>query len=1088
MQQYRCAIIFVCLFSALGFVESVVADSWDVSNTGQPYKEVAFTLEEGTWMSVDIHPDGQSLVFDLLGDIYRMSTSGGEAALIHGGPVMVRMPRFSPDGKKLLFISDESGGDNVWMSNVDGSQARQVTHESTDVVSNPVWDASGQYIAATKLSSLYSDLFTSEIRLYNTQGGSGQPLLESPSTFQNISQPQFSPDGRYFYYTQKVGGPEGTGVFIDANHTVHAIMQRDLETAETRELLKGFGGATTAQVSPDSRKIAFVRRVKDKTVLFVYNLDSGEQRPVYDDLDRDMQGEWIAQGSYYPQYDWFPDGRHIAIWGKGKLYKVDTKTATAEEIPFRARTQHRITEATRFPQVVAPETLTVKAIRHLVVSPDKQAIVFNALGRLWYKSLSNGEPKRLTDTLAFEFEPAFSPDGKSLVYVEWDDEKGSALRRLTLKGGKSETLLKNSGVIRRPVFAPNGKMLAYQIQEDSKCMGGFGNASGIYTLSLTGKRQPFILSKEGTTPQFSPNSKRLYYHLNTTVDNTAATQLISVNLQGYEPRVHALMQSADHSDLTLSPNAKWLGFKEKQNYYVMPLADAGGAMMIAAANGVTPVVQLSDVGGYNLTWSTDSEKLYWMLGETLHGLTVQGMKYSSPVSVDLKVKADVPEGSVAFIGARLITISNGVIEDGTLIVNGNRIVAVGPRKDINVPRGAKIIDSRGKTIMPGLVNMHGHVDSCYYESTGGTPQKQASLYASLAFGITTNFDPYSSELASYAASEMQRSGDRVGPRAVTVGSVVYGRPGKSDPVYTPVDNLSDAQNIMLRKRALGGGTIKSYRQPLRQQRQQLVKAAREAEVMVSIEGESHFYNNISAVLDGHNTIEHNLPVANYYDDVIQILAHSQTANTPTLVATFGEIMGENFIYQNSRPWEDPRIDSFVPEVTSGYSPLGIQYAAPLYARAMTSLHAADELWDIGFKAVARSTKKLDDAGALVNVGSHSQVQGLAMHWEMQLMAEGGMSNERVLRAATLNGAKTLGMDKDIGSLAVGKLADLIVLDKNPLENILNSKTVIKTMIGGRLYDSYSMNEIGNYNRPRTSFYWELGDDKNTGWNRAAEGQ
>ncbi|MCR8921845.1 amidohydrolase family protein [Dasania sp. GY-MA-18] len=1067
---------------------TVSADTWDITDTGQPYKDVAFTLQEGTWMSVDVHPDGQFLVFDLLGDIYRLPITGGEATLIKGGPAMDRMPRFSADGNSLLYISDKSGEDNVWITSLDGSNSRQVTYESVDVVSNPAWEPSGNYIAATKLSSQYSDLFTSELRLYHINGGSGQPLVESPHAFQNVTQAQFSADGQYLYYTQKVGGPNGQGVFIDANHTVHAIMQRNMETGKTTELLKGFGGATTAQVSPDSQRIAFVRRVKDKTVLFVYDLNSGEQRPVYDQLDRDMQGEWIAQGTYYPQYDWFPDGRHIAIWGQGKLYKVDTQTASATEIPFRVTAKHRITEATRFTQQLEPETLTVKAIRHLALSADQQSMVFNALGRLWYKTLPAGQPKRLTDSQAFEFEPVFSPDGKSLAYVEWDDEQGSTLKLLTLDGSKSKSLLKDRGVIRQPVFSANGKMLAYQIQEDSKCMGGFGNASGIYTLSLSHNSKPLLVTKLGVNPQFSPNSKRLYYLLDDVDNNIAVTKLISVNLQGQDSRTHAVMPVAERSELRLSPNGKWLGFKEQQNYYVMPLADAGGAMKVSASEAVTPVTQLSKVGGYNLTWAGDSSTIYWMLGEVLHSLNINSKQYGSPILTGLKVKSDVPEGTIAFTGARLITITNGVIEDGTLLVRNNRIAAVGSRLDIAIPKGAKVIDSRGKTIMPGLVNMHGHVDSCYYQSTGATPQKQASLYASLAYGITTNFDPYSSELPSYAASEMQLSGDRVSPRTITVGSVIYGRPGKSDPVYTPVNNITDANNIMLRKKALGGSTIKSYRQPQRRQRQQLVKAARESEVMVSIEGESHFYNNISAILDGHNTIEHNLPVANYYDDVIQLFSHSQTANTPTLVATFGEIMGENFIYQTSRPWEDPRIDSFVPEVTSGYSPLGIQYAAPLYARAMTSLHAADELWDIGFKAVARSTKKLDDAGVLVNVGSHSQVQGLAMHWEMQLMAEGGMSAERVLRAATLNGAKTLGLDNDIGSLTVGKLADLIVLEKNPLENILNSKTVVQVMIGGRLYDSYSMNEIGNYNRPRARFYWESGDDKGTGWNKASQGQ
>ncbi|RBP52931.1 amidohydrolase family protein [Arenicella xantha] len=1090
MRINRIANRFSCVVLALLSWPSFVL-GWDVSDTGQPYTDAAFRLEEGTWMSVDVHPDGDLLVFDLLGDIYTLPTTGGLATLVHGGSAMVRMPRFSPDGNLLLYVSDESGGDNAWVSRLDGSQARQVTRETKDVLTNVVWSPEGQYIAATKLSSAYSDLFTSELRGYHLGGGAGWPIVESPSAFQNITEAQFSPDGRYLYYTHKVGGPEGTGVYIDANHTVHAVMQRDLKTGKTKELLKGFGGATTAQVSPDGKTIAFVRRVKAKTILFVYDLETGEQRPVYDQLDRDLQGEWIAQGTYYPQYSWFPDGRFIAIWGKGKLYKVDTHTASANVIPFTVDAKHRITQATRFDASAAiqTDTVAVKAIRHLAVSPDQQTIVFNALGRLWHKSLPNGKPERLTKSRAFEFEPAYSSDGKQIAYVEWDDEKGSVIRVMSAAGGNARAVIKSRGVIREPVFSHDGQTLAYRVQDDSKCMGGFGNDSGVFLLDIRTKTSPVLVAKSGVKLQFSPDDRRLFLQHSSYQNGAVVTELQSVNLRGYEKRTHAVLSGADRTELSVSPNLKWIGFKQQQSYYAMPLNDAGGAMNVSANAPATPLVRLSDEGGYNLAWASDSERLYWLLGDTLNSFSVDDLAYSAPVSIDLTVERDVPKGMLAFTGARIITMSDSdVIENGTVLVDGNRIAAVGPVDQVEIPKSAKVIPSHGKTIMPGLINMHGHVESCYYESTGGIPQKQAALYASLAFGVTTNFDPYSSELSSYSSGEMQRAGVIVSPRTVSVGSVIYGRPGKVDSVYTPISNLADAEKVMTRKRALGGTTIKSYRQPLRSQRQQLVKAARAAGIMVSIEGESHFYNNISSILDGHNTIEHNLPVANYYDDVVQLFAHSETASTPTLVALFGEILGENYIYQTSRTWEDPRIDSFVPEVTSGYSPLGIQYAAPLYARGMTSLHADDERWEIGFRSVARSTKKLDDAGVLVNVGSHSQVQGMAMHWEMQLMSEGGMSNERVLRAATVNGATTLGLNKVLGSLEAGKLADLIVLDKNPLDNILNTKSVRQTMIGGRLYDSGSMDEIGNYDRPRSKFYWEQPDHTHSGWNRAASGQ
>ena len=1077
-----CAFVacLVCLDSPAAGDDAV----WNVSDTGQPFSAVQVSLEEGTWMSVDVSPDGKTLVFDLLGDIYSLPAEGGQARLVHGGPAMTRTPRFSPDGARILYLSDESGGDNVWSSRPDGSDARQLSFETRDVVTSPFWGTEGRF-AATRLSSDYHNLDTSELILFYPGGGSGLPLVGSPGPYENVHEGQFAPDGRYLYYTLKPPNPGGGhSVFLDANHILHVIMQKDMSSGETVELLGGFGGATTPQVSPDGKQLAFVRRVKAKTVLFVYDLGSGEQRPVYDGLDRDMQAEWIAQGSFYPPYSWYPDGRHIAIWGKGKLFRVDTETATAAEIPFQAEASLRITDVARFPFDLAPETFTVRAIQHLAVAPGKHSITFNALGHLWEKSLPDGKPRRLTEASALEFEPAYSPDGKSLAYVEWDDEAGSALVMSGADGTRLKTLVRSPAVIRQPAFSPDGLQLVYQVEEGSKCMGGIHKGAGIFVVSTAGG-EPEYIADAGIRPRFSPDGSRIYLLTDSYEQNQRLSKLVSVDLNGRDKREHAVARGSDRHDLAPSPDLQWLGFKENQQYYVMPLIDVGVPVEVAAQNAAFGVRRLTDVGGYGLSWSADSRQLSWLLGGELHQAAVDIALEAASTAINLHVPSDIPQGQVAFVGARLITNAGDVIEQGALVVDGNRIAAIGVAGEVQVPEDALVIDARGKTIMPGLVNMHGHIEDCYYAATGAMPQKQPAFYAALAFGTTTNFDPYASELPSYAASEMRNAGEIVGPRTISVGSVLFGRPGKYDPVYEPVFSFADAKKVMERKRALGSHVVKSYRQPLRRQRQEIVKAAREAGIMVAIEGESHIYNNISAVLDGHNSVEHNLPVANYYDDIVQLFAYSRTASTPTLVVTFGELMGENYIYQHHRTWEDPRIASFVPYMNSVYSPIGQRYAAPLFARNMTTLHVADELWDIGFRSMARSNKKLDEAGVLVNVGSHGQVQGLAMHWEMELFAEGGMSNERILRAATLNGAKTLALDHEIGSLEVGKLADLIVLGKNPLEDIRNTISVEQTMIGGRLYDSHSMNEIGHYNRPRTPFYWEGADDKGTGWTESA---
>ncbi|HJO03513.1 MAG TPA: amidohydrolase family protein, partial [Acidobacteriota bacterium] len=657
------------------------------------------------------------------------------------------------------------------------------------------------------------------------------------------------------------------------------------------------------------------------------------------------------------------------------------------------------------------------------------------------------------------------------------------------------TIEQSSGVIRQPAFSPDGERIVYRVETASKHMGGYRAKLGIYWVSIADGESHFV-AERGFAPTFSPDGERVFYSYISS-DGAAGGfystamrvgKLESCNLDGFDVREHA--SGTDVLEMKLSPDRAWLAFSYHKQYFVVPYRETGVPLQVSTRGNVLPVAPLTTHGGYNLVWSADSETVQWTLGSSLYRASVaeQFAVTAPPVepvaSIDLAVVTDVPEGVLALTHARLITMNgNEVIEDGTVVVEGNRIRAIGNGGEIAVPDGATVIDATGKTIMPGLVDMHGHIDCCYAPADL-MPQKQPRRYAALAYGVTTNFDPYSTDMPAYAIHEMNLAGITVGPRAVNVGSVVYGRSQKRDFVFAPINRFADAQAVMVRKRALGGMIVKSYKQPMRSQRQQLVKAGREARIMVDVEGESHFYNNVSMVLDGHVAVEHNFPVANYYDDLVQLFAHSEVAHTPTLVVAFGELFGENFIYQTRRAWDDPKARTYVQRVTAGYSPLAAPAGAPPHVRGMTTIHAADELWDIGFRAVSRSMKKLDDAGVLINAGSHGQTAGLALHWEMWLLAQGGMSNHRVLRAATLNGATTIGLDKQIGSLEAGKLADLIVLDENPLEDIENTNTVRYSMVNGRLYDSLSMNEIGNYDRPRSEFYWELDENNGIDWNEA----
>ncbi len=1060
--------------------------AWDVTDTGQPYVDAKFTVTEGTWMSLDVSSDGRTLVFDMLGDIYSLPATGGAATLLHGGPAMEFEPRFSADGSKILYISDRGGSNNLWISNADGSGARQASHETVNELSTPAWSADGKYVAATKFFPSSARLMAGEIWLYHPDGGRGRLVVEAPKNGKAVHEPLFSHDGRYLYYTENIGPP--SFVFVNTNQPVFAIKRRDLSDGRIEEVVSGFGGATTAQLSRDDRKLAFIRRVKDRTVLFVYDLQTGEQRPVYDGLERDLRANWNPRtGSYYPLYGWFPDGQHVAIWSKGKLYKIDVNTQARAEIPFRVNAEHRITQPPRFENSLTPERFTVRTAQQIALAPDGKSVSFNALGHLWHKALPDGRPQRLTQANVFEFEPSYSRDGAYLAYVSWDDEKGGTLELMTVKSRQVRTLLKGVGIIRQPSFSPDGKRLVYWLEPGNKKMGGYRARSGLYWLSIA-DAQPHYIGPAVSNPHFAPDGQRVYYVtklMGFFPGLSTGNALESVDLDGLDKRQHVV--SEETTDIRISPDARWLAYKKEHQYYVVPYRETGTPLELTKVSAEMPVTQLTETGGYEIAWSVDSSRLSWSLGDSLF-IAAIGARASAGAEpaitqapLGLEVAADKPSGVVAFTNGRIITMQGDeVIDRGSIVVRDNRIVAVGPAGRVEIPKGAKVIDVAGKTVMPGLVDMHGHLD--FGEDDFLMPQKHPSHYAAVAFGVTTDFDPSSTELPSFATGEMNLAGVTVGPRLLTAGKIIYGV--ETLGTYTPINSLDDARKVMTRRKALGAAIVKNYMQPMRSQRQQIIKAAREARLMVTPEGEGNYFNNLTMILDGHVSIEHNIPVANYYDDLIQLIVHGGTSLTPTIIVTNGETFAENFFYQTTRPWDDPKVRTFVQKTFSDYSPLGSASEAPPYARGMVALHQAEEIWDIGFRSVARTMKKVDAAGGVVNTGAHGQIQGLNMHWEMWCLGEGGMDAHRVLRAATLNGAKTIGLDKQIGTLEAGKLADLIVLDANPLENIRNTNTVRYTMVNGRLYDSLSMNEIGNYERPRSRFYWELEDYKGIDWNEA----
>lgn len=906
-------LVILCCYSS----DAEDKKKWDVNNPPGPHKEVSFTVTEGTWMNLDVSPDGKTIVFDLLGDIYSLPVIGGEAKPLRTGLAMEVQPRYSPDGKKILFTSDAGGADNIWTMNSDGSNAKQVTKETFRLLNNAAWTPDGQYIIARKHFTSGRSLGAGEIWMYHISGGKGLQLTARKNDQQDVNEPVISPDGRYVYFSEDMY-PGGMFQYNkDPNDQIFVIRRFDREKGIVEEVTGGPGGAVRPQLSNDGKMLAFVKRVRTSTVLYLRDLATGEEWPIYDKLSKDQQEAWTVFG-IFTGFDWMPDDKHILIWSNGRINKVDvSKVNTSTEVPFTVNVKQRISDAVRFKQDINPDSFDVHVIRDATTSPDGKWLVYHELGYLYKKELPNGKAVRLTDGRDYEFEPSFSPDGKKLVFTTWSDEGAGAIYTCTMKGGaKPVKISTTKGIYRVPSFSPEGTRVVFRKEGSSDVLGPAWTArTGIYTISARGGRDSFVTAK-GDLPRFSKSGDRIYFQVGGGMNRT----FVSCRLDGTEERIH--LKSTYGSQFTLSPDERWVAFVDLHNVYVASFPITGKSVDLGSTTEDFPVKKVSRDAGINLHWSGDAGKLHYTLGEQYYTIAlVDRFEFLSGkpdslfkmpekgISIHMKVKADKPKGMIAFTNARIITMKgNEVLEQGTILVADNVIKAIGKEGDITIPTNAKIIDAAGKTIMPGFIDAHAHGD---HFRSGITPQKHWPYYANLAYGVTTMHDPSANSEMVFAQAELVRSGQMIGPRIFSTGTVLYGADGDFKAV---INDTNDARSALRRTKAFGAFSVKSYNQPRRDQRQQVIQAARELQMEVVPEGGSFYFHNLSMILDGHTTIENNMPIATMYDDVVQLWKRAGTAYTPTLIVSYGAVSGEYYWYQHGNVWEKERLLRFTPRM------------------------------------------------------------------------------------------------------------------------------------------------------------------------------
>lgn len=1110
-------------FIVFGSFPTLAQDSIAIQDTVKtkelplkPERNISFTTNEGTWISLDVSPDGKQIVFDMMGDIYSIPISGGKAKKLTKGMAYEVHPKFSPDGKSLVFISDKTGSDNIWTMDLASEEMKQVTEDSNQNFFSADWSPDGDYIVGAKGRR------NIKLYLYHKDGGSGVQLIKEPATLKTID-PAFSHDGNTIYYSRRTGGWN-----YNAQFPQYQIGSYDMEDATNAVVTSRYGSAFTPVLSPDGKWMVYGSRFETETGLVARNLQTGDESWLAYPVQRDDQ-ESIASLGVLPAMSFTPDSKSLIASYGGKIYSISMEGKNATEIPFEVDLKIDLGPMVSFKYPIDDNAeAQVTQIRDGVPSPDGKQLAFTALNRLYVMDFPNGKPRRLTNHNFTEAHPSWSPDGKQIVFTTWETEEGH-LYKVGINGRNLTRLTKTPGIYSNPAWSYRSDRIAFTkgTAENYRSSNSGFDARAREDLA-------WIPSNGGDITLIAKAKGRLHPHFTTVDDRVYVNkedQLISIRWDGTDEKTHLKVkgitpygsadalhehvlseyedysepqdQASKPSEIKISPDGKRAFAKINNDIYTVLIPRFGTTAEISVANvekASFPAKQLTEIGGEFPAWSSGSNKVHWSLGSShfIYDLdrakvfedSLQVVKkaeeklkedrkkqglptdeenkenekkieekeknfLANEYKIDLKYKRSIPQGTALIKNARIITMKGEeVIENGDILIENNRIKSVGATGSLSVPQGTREIDAAGKTVIPGFIDTHAHM-----RPNHDVHKNQVWIFsANLAYGVTTIRDPQTGTTDILTYSDMIEEGMMHGPRVYSTG------PGVGFWGYKLKDLEHTKKVLRQYSEYYNTKSIKMYLVGNRQMRQWVIMAAKELKLMPTTEGGLDIKLNMTQMLDGYPGHEHSLPIYPIYKDAIKSIAQSKMAVTPTLLVSYGGPWAEEYYYATEQPFSDPKLQYFTPyeELASKSRRRGAWF--------MEEEHV--------FQKHAKFINDLVKEGGLAGIGSHGQLQGLGYHWELWSVQSGGMEPHTALKTATLLGAESLGLDEDLGSIEPGKLADLVILNKNPLEDIRNSNSVKFVIKNGVVYDAGTLDEIHPENKKATPFLWQTKKPEN----------
>lgn len=1113
MKKYTLILLLFAIIFQTGLFAQEKSEKSDTTKTKKATKElplepgrtIHLKTTEGTWLNLDVHPDGKQLVFDMMGDIYQLPIEGGKAKRITKSIAYETHPKYSPDGKHLAFISDKSGAGNAWIMDLASEEQTQITKDTDRNYQSVEWTPDGDYLVAAKGGR------SLKLHLYHKDGGSGTQLIKKPASLKTV-EPAFGKDSRYIWFSRRTGSWN-----YNAQFPQYQIAVFDRETAEMTTKTNRYGSAFAPTLSPDGKWLVYGTRHNTETGLVKRNLETGDEDWLAYPVQRDEQ-ESMATLGVYPAMSFTPDSKNLIAYYGGKIWKIGIEDNQASNIPFEVDEQLDMGPEVffKYPIKDDPEML-VTQIRDAQVSPDGKKMVFTALNRLYIMDYPNGKAERLTSNDFTEAQPIWNGDGTAIAFTTWEGKEGNVYKMAPNPGASPQKLNEQAGYFSQlawdkktnRIVCVTGPAKAFQ---DAIGPFAFGTQNNIVWIDGNGGTTNFIKASGGRgAPHFVDANDRIYmYHDSKGLismrwdgtDEKAHLKVTGIKTYNLSDFNHCMLQEINTEPaqkpssatvVKMAPKGDKAMAQINNEIYVVTVPPVGGeTISISVANPKSasfPSWKLTSLGGEFPQWDQSGQKVFWSLGNAHFGYDMIEAKTvndalakekkaaaekakkdkaktaeekkeetdekaedksykANEIRVKVMVDKDMPEGQILLKGARLITMKGDeIFEKGDILVENNRIKSIGKSGSIKVAKSVKVMDMRGKTIVPGFIDTHAHMWPNW-----GIHKNQIWIYAAnLAYGVTTTRDPQTATTDVLTYADMVDAGDMLGPRVYSTG------PGVGFWAYK-LKSLEQTRSVLKQySEYYNTKTIKMYLTGNRQHRQWIIQAAKEQKLMPTTEGGLDFRLNMTQLLDGYPGHEHSFPIHPIYDDVIQVVKQSRMTYTPTLLVSYGGPWAENYYYATENVQGDAKINHFTPK-----SELDAK------SRRRPGWFMPEEHV---FQKHATFVKDLVEAGGLSGVGSHGQLQGLGYHWELWSMASGGISTHGALKAATILGAEGLGLDQDLGSLEVGKLADFLILDKNPLTDIKNTNSIRYVMKNGRLYEGSSLDEVYPRQQKAPAFDW-----------------